>query len=215
MAPTETQFRRLAQSSPWRWRSAGFTWRTVDSEPFRRARVVRPDTVRIEHADGTVCHEHRAARPFDGSMQQKGDGPWEPVPGVWPADIVPEFDADGLVANRPADFDIDFGHGTYFENYHWVAMLDPAEFAGPVELTDLAEVEHAGRPAWQATALPLADYDPRCPCCPLLRGHFEDENWVVDEGPATIRLDVATGICVSVTYGPGRLDLEVRIAESA
>jgi hypothetical protein len=159
-------------------------------------------------------------------MRRRGDGPWLPVEGSWPTEAVPVVDDDGLVLSRPDEPRIDYGHGTFYENYHWVAMLDPAEFAGTahtteidpatpsVVLTDISVVDHHGRESWQATALPTTAYDPRCSCCPLLDGHFNDDTdqWVIAT-PARIRLDYETGICVYIAHhdDPPREDLDVRI----
>lgn len=225
--PTSTQFRRLAQSSPWRWSSVEFRWTTSEAAPWRRAVVRRPGSVRVEDADGKLLTTHEASRPFDGQMRRRGDGPWLPVEGTWPTASVPTVDDDGLVVARPTDPSIDYGHGTFFENYHWVAMLDPAELAGSVHsnviddvsapsvvLTDISVVDHNGRESWQATAQSTTAYDPRCSCCPLLDGHFDDsaDEWVFAP-PALVRLDSNTGICVYIAhqYETPRVDLDVRI----
>lgn len=61
-------------------------------------------------------------------------------------------------------------------------------------LTDISVDDHHGRESWQATAQPTTAYDPRCSCCSVLEGHFNDgaDQWVI--GPsARIRLDSETG----------------------
>ena len=104
-----------------------------------------------------------------------------------------------------------------YRDYSWVAMLDPVELAdgrdpdsgepaGPVLLLDdVHEVEHAGRPAWEAVVRPTAGYDPRCGCCPLLRSREVDlyeygagSEWLLPAYPEAfrVRLDVGTGVCV-------------------
>ena len=115
-----------------------------------------------------------------------------------------------------------------FGDYQWVAMLDPVELAdgrgraserrpeGTV-LSELAEVTHHGRPAWEALAVPTAEYAPRCPCCPLLL-HTET---AMPPPPDTlrpdvhrVRLDLQTGVCVYVSEIGGTHEgwtLDVRI----
>ncbi len=225
--PTSTQFRRLAQSSPWRWAGVEFRWTTSEPGSWRRAVVRRPGSVRVELASGEVLTTQQALRPFDGQMHSRENGPWLPVEGLWPTATAPTVDDNGLVIARPKDPRIDYGHGTFFENYHWVAMLDPAEFAGSahsnviddvsapsVVLTDISIVDHHGRESWQATARSTTAYDPRCSCCPLLDGHFDDatDEWVIAP-PALVRLDCETGICVHIVhqYDVPRDDLDVRI----
>ncbi|MGY1830003.1 hypothetical protein ACI8AA_06170 [Geodermatophilus sp. SYSU D01180] len=107
------------------------------------------------------------------------------------------------------------GDDPMWQDYRWVAELRPRELAdgldpdtgapaGPALTVDgLREVEHAGRPAWEALVAPTDRYEPRCGCCPLLRSRRVDEpEWgsVPDgvEYPTThlVRLDVRTGVCV-------------------
>jgi hypothetical protein len=103
-----------------------------------------------------------------------------------------------------------------YQDYFWVAMLDPVEFAdgrdpdgapmGPaLLLDDVHEVEHAGRLAWETVARTTPAYDPRCGCCPLLRSRevdlveFRDHpDHVLRAYPEAyrVRLDVGTGVCV-------------------
>lgn len=88
------------------------------------------------------------------------------------------YDTEGFVQTRPprsdlnpARPDVDYDVPMYGD-YHWVAMLDPAEFADPdvhetasaVTLAGISVVEHHGRPAWQALAEPTPLYKPRCVC---------------------------------------------------
>jgi hypothetical protein len=105
-----------------------------------------------------------------------------------------------------------------YQDYRWVAMLDPVELAdgldhdsgeraGPALVVDaLSEVEHAGRPAWEAVVRTTAAYEPRCGCCPLLRTRAIDlleyrdhPEHVLPIYPDAyrVRLDVATGVCLS------------------
>lgn len=132
-------------------------------------------------------------------MSAKAGGPLLPVEGVWPTDTEPVFDADGFVARRPDEFHVDYDQ-PFHQNYHWVAMLDPLEFADDgVDLLGVRSVTHHGRAAWEARATPNESYDPRCPCCPLLPGTFtEDHDGWTQCAPAVVRLDAATGICVYI-----------------
>ncbi len=107
-----------------------------------------------------------------------------------------------------------------YQDYRWVAMLDPVEladgtdpetgdWAAATSVRGLAVVEHHGRTAWEAVLTPTRYYDPRCSCCPLL---FSAESERIeteagapppDRGPGfrhaeahRVRLDVVTGVCV-------------------
>jgi hypothetical protein len=103
-----------------------------------------------------------------------------------------------------------------YQDYFWVAMLDPVELADggdwgdretgtALEVDGVSEVDHFGRPAWEAVVRPTDDYEPRCGCCPLLRTRAVDVLEYGDDGrqllPAypeafRVRLDVGTGVCV-------------------
>jgi hypothetical protein len=119
--------------------------------------------------------------------------------------------ADGLVAERPDGVGYD---PPFFQDYFWVAVLDPVELAdgldpgtgarGPgTAVASVTEVEHAGRPAWEAVLRPTPAYRPRCACCALL---WSRESDLIEHGPEglrddypeayRVRLDVGTGVCV-------------------
>ena len=104
-----------------------------------------------------------------------------------------------------------------YQDYAWVAMLDPVELADgrdvetggiaeqAVVADAVAEVDHGGRPAWEAVVRPTDVYEPRCGCCPLLRTRavdlreYEDRPEHVlhaDADAFRVRLDVGTGVCV-------------------
>jgi hypothetical protein len=101
-----------------------------------------------------------------------------------------------------------------YQSYDWVAMLDPVELADgrdprsgadadPAGLVigAVTEVEHGGRPAWEAYVRTTSVYEPRCDCCPLLRSPEADEReYGAARGPypevQRVRLDVQTGVCV-------------------
>lgn len=179
----------------------------------RRARIRRPADLVVTALDGTVLHRYRASRPMDGTWTATGDRPWRRVSGVWPQDITPVFDDDGLVSDFPdvpVSVDVD---QPFFRNYHWVAMLDPSEFADTarfawepgdphgVDVGDVRMVTHHGRPAWEAIVQSTPAYEPRCMCCALLTGDLDmdTQQWVPGV-PATVRLDRGTGICVFVEH---------------
>jgi hypothetical protein len=97
-----------------------------------------------------------------------------------------------------------------WQDYRWVAALDPYELADGVDdepgvaVHDLRAVTHHGRPAWEAVLVPTAAYEPRCGCCPLLRSRESD---LLEGLPLLpeyaeahrVRLDVETGVCVLTT----------------
>lgn len=191
---TEERFRALARSSPWRWSTLRFTFRSPPSPQEVRAWLRRPDRLRVEDLDTGIAT----------TVREEGDHRvvWPPAAGT--AVAAPDVDADGLVRARPraTGFDADAPmHG----NYLWVAMLDPVELAdgtdGPgTRLADLAEVAHHGRPAWEALAQPAAGYEPRCVCCSLL---LCEDSFLGEKPPGfampdatRVRLDVETGVCV-------------------
>lgn len=222
------RFVALARSSPWRWRTLRIAvrWAGEDGRRPVRAWVRRPDRLRVETLDGDVLQAGVEAYPWGQSSAQLADGSWRPLPAphgpLDPRAQQPEFDAEGLVARRPAETGQLRYDDPMYQDYRWVAMLDPVELADgvgrwcaeptpdPVVVTELAEVEHHGRPAWQATVAPTPAYDPRCSCCPLLFS-AASEAWEAEGGVPTlrerdpglryadahrVRLDVATGVCV-------------------
>jgi len=102
---------------------------------------------------------------------------------------------DGLALDAPM-----------YQDYFWIAMLDPVELAADVVVDDVVvEVEHFARPAWEAVVRTTPAYEPRCGCCPLLRSLEVDvreygprSEHVLDVYPDAyrVRLDVGTGVCV-------------------
>jgi hypothetical protein len=187
----------------------------------------RPDRLRVETVDGVmeqVVHE---------SPRQVGvvtsDGGRYTVTLPWPSapDAPrPLLRADGLVAARPEEFSSEVSYDApMYRDYFWVAMLDPVELADGhspdadaslpgTEIDAVAEVEHAGRPAWEAIVRPTPAYEPRCPCCSLLRSREVDsaeaesgagDKVVLEEYPEAyrVRLDVGTGVCVLTEHVGG------------
>ncbi|HZB48784.1 MAG TPA: hypothetical protein VE547_06785 [Mycobacteriales bacterium] len=223
MDPDPSRFRALARSSPWRWRSARFTvswrgWGAGAREPVR-AWVRRPGMLRVETLAG-----HRltaeSARPPVTMVEMTSDGRGRPVEVEWASAAAPVLDADGLVAERPSRRDRPYAD-PMFQDYRWIAMLDPVELAvgspdeldepdepgDPVAVDEVRAVAHGGRPAWEAVLRPRPAYDPTCSCCPLLFS-AESERWEAGASGRTqdptlvyatahrVRLDLGTGICV-------------------
>lgn len=231
------RFRALARSSPWRWRTVAFavSWAGPYAGRPVRAWIERPNRMRVEDLDGSVLKDTEEPS-VPGTRQPAGSFGWSAAPraplssepglvltaaqaaAALPQPPEPRLRPDGLVAQR-LDYLFDYDAPMY-QNYHWVAMLDPRELtdgADP-EVTEVDErepdgtsieavraVDHHGRPAWEAVLAPTAYYEPRCSCCPLLPSEHAD---LLEFGPdgrrqeggyATaflVRLDVGTGICV-------------------
>ena len=159
--PSADAFAALARSSPWRWTTLRFTvrwprhpWRT---EPVR-AWLRRPDRLRVETLDGELVQVVRERGTQVGLL---GPGGGRTVTLPWPADgPAPVARPDGLVAVRPDGLSYD---APMYQSYDWVAMLDPVELAGGrdpgagtsagapgLEVDVVTEVEHSGRPVWEA-----------------------------------------------------------------
>jgi hypothetical protein len=214
LTPSADSFVALARSSPWRWSTLRFTVRRGRderrAEPLR-AWLRRPDLLRIETLDGELLQIVREPPAQVGVLTP--DGGYR-APLSWPGGPErPVLRPDGLVAERPLGLSYD---APMFEDYRWVAVLDPVELADGIDreteltvealvLDTVSEVEHAGRPAWEAVVRTTAAYEPRCGCCPLLRSREVDLLEYRDY-PANllavypeayrVRLDVGTGVCV-------------------
>ncbi|MFD6063008.1 hypothetical protein [Rhodococcus wratislaviensis] len=219
LPPSIDRFRALARSSPWRWTTLEFEWTHKSRSGPSHAWVRRPGAYRVELADGTVTSDVQR-RPRETMLTSTRER--QQQAGLWPQQVQPLLDGDGLVSDYPQDLHVDYD-APFYANYHWVAMLTPFELAdgtdwvndeAPVRLTALTEVHHHGRLAWEATAAPTESYEPRCDCCALLSGSLDNETqqWIPDV-PSTIRLDVQTGVCVYVEHHrqPASIDLEARI----
>lgn len=175
-----------------------------------RAWLRRPDVVRVETADGALVQIVR--EPADGRVLPGSAG--FPVPVLRP---------DGLVATRGLAWRDGYDAPMY-QTYFWVAMLDPVELAEGFDpdtaarppgtvIDDVREVDHGGRPAWEAVVRTTPAYAPRCGCCALLPTRDGDQG---DMGPPVplaeypeafrVRLDVGTGVCVLASA----LDVPVR-----
>lgn len=207
-------FRCVARSSPWLWRTVRFTHDDQDLPPVR-AWIRRPQAMRVETLDGHLLQAD-PGQPFPVHValfaigaDDQADMPQRPVWWTHPMATRPPLGPDGLVhePRRPA-------FGTVFDdpmwqNYRWVAMLDPVELADDsdgrpaVDIDDLLVGQRHGRLTVSATVRPRDGYDPRCSCCPLLpsRPAALAEGFPDPDGPFAdahrVALDAATGICVS------------------
>jgi hypothetical protein len=213
--PDADSFAALARSSPWRWSTLRFTLhRGVDGggpDPVR-AWLRRPDVVRVETLDGVLLQVVRESPQQVAVLTSDGGRPATPP---WPsAADEPLRRPDGLVAERAPGF---FHDAPMYQDYRWVAMLDPVELADGLDhdsgeqawpalvVSTVSEIEHAGRPAWEAVVRTTAAYEPRCGCCPLLRSRAIDlleyqdhpeQVLPVYPGAYRVRLDVGTAVCV-------------------
>ncbi len=217
--PSADDFAALARSSPWRWSTLRFTEGRAQpgARDTLRAWLRRPDALRVETIGGALVQVVRERRQEVGVLTTSG-GRNQHVP--WPRDTgapAPELRPDGLVATRPPTWQLSYDAPMY-QDYFWVAMLDPVELAdgqdpetGDVALPALlvervAEVDHFGRAAWEAVVRPTDVYEPRCGCCPLLRtrrialleyaGTDRVGEPATFPGAFRVRLDVGTGVCV-------------------
>ncbi len=215
--PSADAFAALARSSPWRWTTLRFTVRWTGryptwAEPVR-ARLRRPDRLRVETVAGELVQLVRQEPRTVGFLTSDG-GRTVGLPRVGePGAGRPQLRPDGLVAARPGE-SAACPDDPMFQDYRWVAMLDPAELAdgldrdtgGRLEALDVdavVVVDHGGRPAWETVVRTRESYEPRCSCCPLLRSRSVDllegdGVTLLDEYPEAhrVRLDVQTGVCV-------------------
>ena len=208
MDPTPERFRRLARSAPYRWRSLLLVGTWGPSVAPLRIGVEQPDRVRVQRLDGSLLHEGRQGSLGSGAVLTS-DG--RHVPYV-PSPPVPELDEDGLVALRRQPWN-DGPEIPMWQDYRFVAVLDPYELSDGVDVLAVRAVEHAGRPTWEALLRPTDAYQPRCACCPLMRTRETDRA----EGLAPlaayadahrVRLDVGTGVCVQAYEVGGPADGE-------
>jgi hypothetical protein len=152
-------YRALARSSPWRWRTLHFTWRSGPDEA--EAWVRRPGELLVRPLHGP--EEYVTGVPYASSTVHATLGG---APGI-PEPAGPAFRPDGLVAERPDGYHVDHGDPMW-RNYTWTAMLDPDELSHHVEVDALRAGELHGREVWWARLRVREGYDPRCGCCPLL-----------------------------------------------
>lgn len=213
---TETTFRRLALSSPWRFETLHFTWQPQGRLEPVEAWLRRPGHLRVRLGDGS--EEVVEGVPYATGTFGWGPTPPPPVP---PGAITPSLDAYGLVIERPecapdgAFIEYD---DPMWQDYTWVAMLDPRELATGTSLSGLVAGDRYGRETWWAqVAAVSADeehgYNPRCGCCPLIWGEISERIEGSISGPIyaeqhpdvaypeswLIGLDVETGVVVSAS----------------
>jgi hypothetical protein len=197
--PDTDTFRALARSSPLRWRTLHFTRRsdtgrsdTGRSDTGRsdtgevEAWLRRPGELLVRLADGSDHYESGAPYTVTRvALRSTPDGreavdAWKEVD----ADPEPTFRPDGLVEERPEDYHLEHGDPMW-QNYTWIAMLDPEELSHDVEVEDVAIGELHGREVWSARLCPVEGYEPRCGCCALL---WSDVAAVGEYGDAPDRL---------------------------
>ncbi|WP_458779179.1 hypothetical protein [Arthrobacter sp. D3-16] len=191
-------FRNLCRSSPWKWQSLRFEYwdepfadAPSPAAPLMRAWLRRPGALRLETADGLVLHSTTGINDSrDGLYVSATRKSWLLPPHL----VTPVYDEHGLVRRRPeaAYGEPGFGNGRFS------AALDPVELAGnapvplefpgsnAVEVGEVRQQEHEGRPVLEAVVVPTAAYHPAHRAAPLCL-----------PGRSRIRLDLATGVCVA------------------
>ncbi|MDH2413472.1 hypothetical protein [Nocardioides sp. CER19] len=208
MRLTDDSFRALARSSPWRFSALHFTRRATTARPEGavEAWLRRPGWLRVLLPDGSERIE--TGVPYSSStFSVTAVGAVQEMTSEPPHQAEPTYRPDGLVARRP-DAWVWSHADPMFENYQWVAMLDPAELASGTVLSELREDVLFGRPVWRARAAAVDGYDPVCSCCPLLWSSVSDDLEYGDsprrpQGRAypqayNVALDVGTGVVVSL-----------------
>jgi len=178
-------------------------WRWTSLHFRHRSRRLDVE-VWLARPDGVRIVDSSGAPVTINLESQRPDGratrPWEPVNGD-----------DGL----------------YWDNYSWLAMLDPVELSHDVAISRLREDEVAGRAVWRAHVRALPGYDPRCSCCALVWCEIADiyewgdtPGWTPTKEAYPdhydIALDVATGVvvrCLPVGGSPDAARIENDIVE--
>lgn len=232
-APGPDDFRALALSSPWRFGTLHFTHRAEGEDPVE-AWLRRPGHLEVltrgeRHEETGVPYTRSAlylpepplapgAGAEPGLAPRTEVGETVPFPRVTPQSVEPVRRPDGLVAVRPDAIEIEYDDPMW-QNYRWVAMLDPVELSHGVEVSEVQVRERSGRATWTASVRALREssegagdgYDPRCSCCPLLFGEVSQE---LEFGAGTtppgtleeagypsaywVSLDVETGVVADV-----------------
>lgn len=206
-APTSTpnaqDYRALARSSPWLFRTLHWSVRGVGpdgSDEVTEAWLRRPGHLTVRHRDGV---DVVTGAPYASS-----------APTAAPSSA-PRFRPDGLVEGRPEGHHLDHGDPMW-QTYLWTAVLDPEELSQHVELTSVHAADRRGRPTWWAQAQALPGYEPRCGCCPLLLGRVSMETEGLADEVVTgddladlptvylVGLDVRTGVVVDLSPMDGR-----------
>lgn len=230
--PAPDDFRALARSSPWRFRTLHWTHYGAGAHNEDRrveAWLRRPGHLTVRDASGVriatgVPHAvttmwFTSATEAEAAAGAGSSTDWSAVDEPH----APWFRPDGLVAVRPVDYHLTHGDPMW-QSYFWTAMLDPEELSHDVDITDVYAADRLGRPTWWATASTTPDYDPRCDCCALLNdqgsiqlverlfddGERRERGWETysDDVPTAhlVGLDVQTGIVVDITELDGSCD---------
>ena len=219
-SPTPDRFRGLARSSPWRWRALAFD---LHRRPLHgpdhtvNALVERGVGLEVRLADGEQRRDPARRNTVGMTYLGGGDRGRETaeLPYAWEVPV--EVDGDGFVVRRPRD---PMSDDPMWQDYQFVAMLDPAELAdgqwrGPVpgpapdgaldavpppalDVHRLDAVVRGGRQTWWAEVSPRAEYEPRCSCCPLLFGQVSDSLEAAGGGPTA--LDRNPGLVYASAY---------------
>ena len=207
---TEDSFRALAQSSPWRWSTMHLTRhnsRDRAGSPVE-AWIRRPGWMRVRHEGRDAVIEDR---PGNAVVISASTG--EPVPeDTPPPPQEPVLRPDGLVAQRPEDHFLHGQDDPMWQDYTWVAMLDPAELSAGTRVADLRAGTRGGREVWRARVWADRGYEPRCGCCPLLWSEVSELAEQAAGGPTyreghphvvypdgfEVALDVQTGVLVEL-----------------
>jgi len=236
----EDTFRALARSSPWLWSRAELDFADRSAYPVGplHAIIERPGHTMITLADGTR-HDLReqASRGSTFTFIQNPDGSTATInhpKQCWfaqdPLAEQPTWRSDGLVAQRPTSSSV-VTDDPMWQNYHWIAMLDPVELADGMdsetppelrpdwmpgtEILELTDEQRQGRAAVAAVLRTTPHYEPRCGCCALLpderiyRYEYGDDDRHRPERWADafrVVLDRETGICVSLRELGGSRD---------
>lgn len=203
--PTVDDLSALARSGPWLCTRVHFTHRSVEQgrPQVVEAWLERPGRLRVLDGSGTRVWVDN---------QETGSPGRAPDPGLsWGRDMKAARRPDGLLKERPpgtggwGEFEI---QDPMYENYEWVAMLDPLELSSGIAWSNVRETHHHGRLAWAGRAVPQPDYEALCPCCPLLWGEVSEQDEHGDEYDPTgvvfptaydVVLDHGTGIVVGRT----------------
>jgi hypothetical protein len=190
--PTEEAFRALAGSSPWRWSTLHFT-RRGEGSPVE-AWVRRPGwmRVRVDGHDELIADEPGSSTATAWAVSTGGPAPDDEAP--------PALES----VFRPDD--------PMYQDYTWVAMLDPFELSHHTRIANLAEGSRGGRDVWRARVWAEDGYEPRCGCCPLLWSEISERDEASNGGPTwreghpevvyadgfDVALDVQTGVLVEL-----------------
>lgn len=228
--PGPDDVRALARSSPWRFDMLHFTHRAHGEDPVE-AWLRRPGHLEVmvrgeRHVQTGVPYTRGvlqlAASADPAQDAEPGLAPREEVAavpqGLTPQSVEPLRRPDGLVVARPEALEIEYDDPMW-QNYRWVAMLDPVELSHGVEVSEVQVGERLGRLTWTASVRAVREsaegagdgYAPRCSCCPLLFGEVSQE---LEFGPGAppsdayeaaaypsaywVSLDVETGVVVDV-----------------